>query len=156
MILLLAATLLAGCAATQQVSFQSGGMTHTFSAGKDATRNGFLLPIYPQAKPTGAVSSTDAEESSSFLMLTSTDPVKKIGAFYRDELKNSGWTVEQAQFQDDFVNLSAKKEKLEASILISSEKDKSSITLTVGREPEGEPVQSKENFVPDKLNPPTD
>lgn len=151
-----AAGLLAACSSEKQVSFKSGGMTHTFTSGNDATNKGFLLPIYPEAKPTGGVANTDSEESSSFLMLTSTDSVEKIGTFYRDQLKKDGWSVSEVQFHPSLVNLGAKKEKLEASVLISAESDKTSITLSVGHEPDGKPEMSTEVFAPDKLNPPTD
>lgn len=151
-----AAISLCACSQAEQVSFKSGGMTHTFSAGKDATKNGFLLPIYPGAKPTGSVATSDAEELSSFLMLSSPDSVEKVGNFYKDEMQKGGWQVDQVQFHPNIVNLSAKKEALEASVLISGEADKTSITLTVGREPEGKPEMSSDTYIPDKLNPPTD
>lgn len=79
--------LLASCSNSSEVSFQSGGMTHTFAEGTDATKQGFQLPVYPGAKPSGGVSNTSTAESSSFLLLSSPDAVNKISEFYQQQLK---------------------------------------------------------------------
>ncbi len=55
-ILLLVPALLSGCSKEGSVSFNSGGMTHTFSEGKDAVPKDFSLPVYPGATATGSVS----------------------------------------------------------------------------------------------------
>jgi hypothetical protein len=55
------------------------------------------------------------------------------------------------------VNISAKKDKLEGSIMLSGEENnKTTITLSVSVEAEGTPEVSKDKFSPDKINPPTD
>ncbi len=153
---IVASMTLAACSSSEQVSYQSGGMTQTFVAAKDA-EHGFLLPIYPNSKPTGEVQAKSQEEQNSFMMLSSPDPVKTIAEYYKAELAKQGWTVSQQQMLPTLVNMSAKKDKLEASIMLSAdEANKTSITLSIGVEPEGTPEVSKEIFTPDKINPPTD
>lgn len=151
--------LLCSCSSSQEVSYKSGGMTQTFVAGKDtiSAEKNFLLPIYPNSKPTGEVQAKGEEEQNSFMMLTSPDAVPKVAEFYQAELKKAGWEIHQNQMLSELVNLSAKKDKLEGSIMISSDgKNQTSISLSVNVEPEGTPEVSKDEFVPDKLNPPTD
>ncbi len=148
--------LLAACNKSSEVSFQSGGMTQTFAEGGDATKQGFLLPIYPGATPSGGVEAKGNAESSHFLLLNSPDPVNKISDFYQQQLKKDGWAITQQQMLPDLVNFAAKKDQLEASVMVSGEDKTSSITLSVSRAPEGTPEVSDQTFTPDKLNPPTD
>lgn len=148
--------MLAACSKSSEVSFQSGGVTHTFAEGGDATKQGFILPIYPGAKASGGVEAKDSSESSHFLLLNSTDPVAKISEYYQNELKKQGWQVTQQQMLPALVNIGAKKEELEASVMISGEDKNTSITLSVSRAPEGTPAVTDQVFTPDKLNPPTD
>jgi hypothetical protein len=149
--------MLAACTSASQVSYQSGGMTQTFTAGKEAGKQDFLLPIYPNATATGEVQAASKEDQNSFRMLTSDDPVNKISEFYLAELKKNGWKVNQQSVLPTLVNISAKKEKLDGSIMISGdEHNKTSINLSVSVEAEGTPEVSKDSFSPDKINPPTD
>lgn len=148
--------LLASCSNSSEVSFQSGGMTHTFAEGTDATKQGFQLPVYPGATPSGGVSNTGKEEASSFLLLSSPDAVNKISEFYQQQLKKDGWEVTATQVMPELMNIAAKKGELEASVMISGETKGTTITLTVSREPEGTPAVGNEQYTPDKLNPPTD
>lgn len=156
---IIATLLLSSCSSSQEVSYKSGGMTQTFVSGKDtiSAEKSFLLPIYPNSKPTGEVQAKSEEEQNSFLMLSSPDPVSKVSDFYQAELKKGGWELHQNQMLSELVNLTAKKDRLEGSIMISSDgKNQTSISLSVNVEPEGTPEVSKDEFVPDKLNPPTD
>jgi hypothetical protein len=150
--------LLAACTSSEQVSYQSGGMTHTFIAGKDANRQSFMLPVYPNSTATGEVQSQGKEDASSFRMLTSADPVSKVAEFYLSELKKGGWKISQQTVLPTLVNISARKDKYEGSIMISADEHNhtTSINLSVSVEVEGTPEVSKDNFSPDKVNPPTD
>ena len=148
--------LITSCSSAEQVSYQSGGMTQTFVAGRDAGGTSFLLPIYPGAKPTGEVQGKSDEDQNSYLILISSDPVNKIAEFYKKELKDKGWTIGQQQMLPELVNIQAKKDKLDGSIMISADGKNTSISLSVSVEPEGTPEVSKEDFNPDKINPPTD
>lgn len=156
--LVFASTLLAACGSgDDKVSYQSGGMTHTFVAGKEAGKQNFLLPVYPNARATGQVQANGQEEENSFMMLSTSDPVSKVSEYYLSELKKDGWTVSQQQVLPKLVNLNARKDKLEGSIMLSEdEHNKTTINLSVAVEPEGTPEVSKEQFNPDKINPPTD
>jgi len=153
----LSCTFLFACTSSEQVSYQSGGMTQTFVAGKETNSEKFLLPIYPNSKATGEVQAQSKEDQNSFRMLTSPDSVDKIAEFYKTELKKDGWTVGQQSVLPNLVNISAKKEKLDGSIMLSGdEHDKTTINLSVSVEAEGTPEVSKDSFSPDKINPPTD
>lgn len=150
--------LAASCSKSESVSYKSGDMTHTFMAGSDAGKGSdFLLPIYPGATATGEVKAKADEEQNSFMIMSSADSVDKIAKFYREQLKKDGWTVSQQQMLPELMSFSVKKDKLEGNVMLSSEgKGKTSINLSVAVEPEGTPEVSTENFIPDKLNPPTD
>ncbi|MBX9686021.1 MAG: hypothetical protein K2X27_04925 [Candidatus Obscuribacterales bacterium] len=152
-----ASILLAACSSGEQVSYQSGGMTHTFKTGQTNKGINFALPVYPNAKASGEVQSQDHEEQNSFLLLSSSDPLSKISEYYLSELKKEGWTITQQQVQDSLANISAKKDKLEGSVMLSADGNSSTtINLSVSTEEEGVPEVSKEEYTPDKLNPPTD
>ena len=154
---IVASILLAACTASEQVSYKSGGMTQTFVAGKDANKQNFMLPIYPNARATGEVQAQGKQDESSFRMLISSDPVSKISEFYLAELKKNGWKISQQMALPTLVNISARKDKLDGSIMISGEDhNKTTISLSVSVEVEGQPEVSKDNFTPDKINPPTD
>ena len=155
---LVASMTLAACSGSDdKVSYQSGGMTQTFVGGKEAEKQSFLLPIYPNAKSTGEVQASSQEEQNSFRMLATSDPISKVSEYYLAELKKTGWTVSQQQVLPTLVNLNAKKDKLEGSIMLSADEHKNTtITLSVAVEPEGTPEVSKDAFNPDKINPPTD
>lgn len=154
---LVASMTLAACSTDDKVSYQSGGMTQTFVGGKEAAKENFLLPLYPNAKSTGEVQANGQEEQNSFRMLATSDPINKVSEFYLSELKKNGWTVSQQQVLPALVNLNAKKDKLEGSIILSADEHKNTtITLSVAVEPEGTPEVSKDTFNPDKINPPTD
>jgi len=152
------AILLASCGSDEKnVSFKSGGMTHTFAEGKDAIPSDFPMPIYPNSEPAGSVQAQDDDEHSRFLMMSSTDSVDKISQFYQDELKKAGWTVTPNQMIASLVNLTAQRKGLEGSVMISGgDGQPTTINLQVSKEIEGVPKTSTEVYVPDNLNPPTD
>ncbi len=158
----LAAFALSACGGSndKEVSFKSGGMTHTFSAGQATNTQDFPLPIYPNAEKTGEVQASGDEDDSKFLMLSSNDSVDKVGEFYKTKLTADGWSVTDRFRQGDkLVNLNATKDKQEASVMISAGGEGNSattITISVGKQSNDGAVQTGQNFTPDKLNPPTD
>jgi hypothetical protein len=155
---LFAVVMLSACGSgDDKVSYQSGGLTHTFVSAKEASKQTFLLPLYPNAKTTGEVQAQGQEEQNSFMILSTSDPVDKVTEYYLTELKKSGWIVSQQQVLPALVNLNARKDKLEGSIMLSADEHKqTTINLSVAVEPEGTPELSKEQVIPDKTNPPTD
>jgi hypothetical protein len=150
-----AAIALGGCTSTDEVSFKSGGMTHTFMQG-DAATKGFPLPLYPGAKSIGANAASGDADDEHFMMLTSADPVEKVSTFYQDKLKADGWTVSKNMVMPQLVKLDGEKQGYEASALISSDDKQTSISLSYSKAMQGTPKILGQEFTPDKLNPPTD
>lgn len=144
----------------KEVSFKSGGMTHTFAEGNSANTESFPLPIYPNAEPSGSVNAKgEGDEHAAFMMLSSADELTKVSDFYAQKLKEDGWTLNATTTMPKMVNISASKKELEANVMLGrdSEKDKTTITLAVSKEPDVMPtITGNENYTPDKLNPPTD
>ncbi len=154
---LLSALVFSACSQSPEVSYHSGGMTHTFAEGKGAVPDNLPVPVYPGATPSGSVSVQGSDdEDSKFVLLSSTDPVNKIADYYQEELKKAGWTVVSTQVLPALVNLAAKKQDLEASVMLSGDGQKTSISISVNKESKVTPVPTSQTFTPDKLNPPTD
>lgn len=141
----------------KEVSFTSGGMTHTFAEGKETKLKDFALPIYPNAQPTGSVTAQGADdENSSFMMLSSADSLSQVSDFYTQKLKEDGWTVNATTTMPKMVNISASRKNMEANVMVGLDSEKTTITLAVSKELQGVPKVSDEQYTPDKLNPPTD
>lgn len=153
--------LFAGCGqGDKEISFSSGGMTHTFAQGKDAFPKDFPLPLYPDATTTGSVSAegSTSKEHSKFLMLSSTDSVEKVSNFYSEQFKSNGWTLADQQTSGNLRNISASKADMEANVMVSGDGGKTTISLAISEGPKDhadEPDDSS-NFEPNKLTPPTD
>lgn len=148
-----------GCGNNEkEVSFKSGGVTQTFSEGEAAKPSSFPLPVYPGAQPTGSVSAKgDGDEHSSFMILSSSDPLDKISAFYSEKLKADGWTVDVTTTMPKLVNISASKKDVEGNVMLAvDDASKTTITLAVSKEAAEPTKASTETYTPDKLNPPTD
>ena len=146
---------LSACNSGQQVSYNSGGMTHTWEDSKDAAKD-FPLPIYPNSKPSSAIKASGDGDNSEFMILISPDPVKTVVQYYSDELPKKGWKVSSLESPNS-VNMTAVKEGQQAGIMVSlDDKNQTSITLAMSDEPEGVPKVTDPNYVPDTLNPPTD
>jgi hypothetical protein len=155
-----AALTVSGCANNnKEVSFKSGGMTHTFAEGQGSVPKDFPLPIYPQASTTGSVSAQadQASDESKFLILSSDDPYDKVGAYYKKELASAGWTIETVQTLPKLINIAATKNPYDANVMLSNDGAKTTISLAVSRTAGAEiPTPSAEQYVPDQLTPPTD
>lgn len=160
----LSAISLTSCGDQKEVSYKSGGMTHTFAEGQDAVPKDFALPIYPNATTSGSVSAGgEDQEHSQFLMLSSNDPMDKISEFYQSELKGKGWEVDKVDTSPKLVSIDAHKDKLQANAeLVEDNDNKTTISLQVSQiseTPTKDDAASEaaaENFKPDKVTPPTD
>jgi hypothetical protein len=153
---------ISGCADNKgAVSFNSGGMTHTFAEGKDSVPKDFILPVYPGATATGSVSAdgTDQEQSK-FLMLSTTDALDKVSEYYQGALKDKGWTVDKVDAdQPKIVSITAHSKEMEGNIFLAEDNGKTTISLSAGKsgDTSKEDAESQsENYSPDKVNPPTD
>jgi hypothetical protein len=155
---LAAAIFVCACGNEKEVTFKSGGMTHTFAEGQDATPKDFPLPIYKGAVATGSVSAEgDNNEQSKFLMLSTADPLDKVSEYYQRELKGRGWQIENVQTWAKLVSISAKQKDLEANVMLADDGGKTTISLSAGRAVEDKTEESDaENYKPEKLNLPTD
>lgn len=153
---------LSSCGNQKEVSFKSGGMTHTFAEGQDAIPKDFALPIYPGATTSGSVSAGgEDQEHSQFLMLSSNDSMDKISEFYQAQLKDKGWEIDKVDTSSKLVSIDAHKGKLQANaeLVEDSDSDKTTISLQVSQQsdnPKEESEAAAENFKPDKITPPTD
>lgn len=148
---------LSACNSSKEVSFQSGGVKQTFASGHEATDEAFPLPMYPAAQPSGSVGSQgDANDNSKFLMLTSQDAVSKIGDFYEAEMKKEGWNIVSLNTLPSMINISAEKDNLEGSVMVTGDGENTTIKLQVGNKVEGVPSPSTAPNATDQLNPPTD
>jgi hypothetical protein len=153
---------LTSCGNQQEVSFKSGGMTHTFAEGKAAIPKDFDKLVYPEASTTGSVSAEgdNDQEQSKFLMLSSNDPTDQISKWYQDQLKAASWSVDKVETASKIVSISGHKTNLEINVMIAQEGPKTSISLSLGKPLDGAAEEkdstSNENYTPDKVTPPTD
>jgi hypothetical protein len=71
------------------------GKESTFVAGAAAPKDlPAWLPAYPGATSAGGFSAKTAEATSQTFTLNTTDPPDRVLAFYQDQLKNNGFTVQ--------------------------------------------------------------
>lgn len=72
------------------------GQEATFVAGGGAPKDlPAWLPLYPGATAQGGFSTRSATETSQVFTLTTNDPVDRVIAFYQEQLKDNGLTVQQ-------------------------------------------------------------
>lgn len=152
--------LLTACGKQQEVSYKSSGVTQTLAEGQGSIPADFSLPIYPQSTPTGSVSAQGqkGKDDSTFLILSSADPVQKVSDYYQRQLKAGGWKLQNQQDSPDLVSLSVSKDDQDASVTISANEDKKSttISLAVSRLDDSQTTPDNESFSLNKLTPPTD
>jgi hypothetical protein len=156
-----ALSLLAGCSPQDSVSFKSGGMTHTFSEGKDAIPKDFVLPVYPGASATGSVSAEgNDQEESKFLMLSTADAMDKVSEYYQSALPQKGWTVDKVDTDSpNMVSITAHLNDTQGNVMLAVDAGKTTISLSVsktGDTSKEDAESNSENYQPDKVNPPSD
>lgn len=164
--LVISSLLLSACASEKEVTYTSAGVSQTIKHGQIAAKSNFPIPLYPGAKSFGAIDSKDDSNSdnSQFLMLSSKDRLEDVAEFYKAKLSEDGWKLEKSTSSENIINLSSKKEKLEANVMISKVSDKegvpeTSISLSIAPTDEAltsQPAKEDGNFQPDKFNPPGD
>jgi len=153
---------LCGCSDDKEVSYKSGGMTHTVAQGADALQKQFPLPIYPNSTPNGSVSAQgDENEQSKMLLLTTSDSIEKVSEYYQAEMPKGGWSVDNVQqTTPKLITISGalKDKKLESNVTINDDAGKTTILLNVASTAEikKEDEEPSDNFKPNKVTPPTD
>jgi hypothetical protein len=150
---------ISGCGNEKDISYKSGGMTQTFTDGKDRVPKDFPLPIYPGATTSGSVAGNSSEEETQFLMLSTADPVEKVSEFYESKLKADGWKIDAVQPEAKVTTIDAHKDKLTANVEIAEDGGKSTVSLSCAKSADNIQDASEsaaENYKPDKVTPPTD
>ena len=154
-----AALTITGCANDKAVTYKSSGMTQTLAEGKQSVPKDFQLPLYPGATATGSVSAEgESEEQAKFVILSTADPIDKVSDYYQEELKKSGWSIDNIQNLGKLVSISVNQKGIDGNVNISDDNGKTTISLELNKatETKKEDEEPAENFSPDKVTPPTD
>lgn len=149
---------LTACSNGKDVTYKSGGMTHTIAQGEGSIPDEFKALIYPDAQATGSVSADgNDQEQSKFVMLQAKAPGEDVSKWYQEQLQNNGWTVGNVQNSADVISISAQKKDIEMNVMIDEDQGKTTINLSLAKTVDQVPDESEtENFVPNKAAPPTD
>ncbi len=150
---------LSSCGNDKKVTYESSGMTTTFSEDKNGVPGELKPFVYPEAKMAGMSSASDKEgEEAKYLSMTSTDSMQKVTEWYTTALKSNGYTVDDDDEQPRSVNISGHKDKLEINITMAEESDKTTISVSQGRSVDDPADEHEmENFTPNEDQPtPTD
>jgi hypothetical protein len=107
---------------------RANGETVLYAGGKPiALPSGFPddVPRYPKAAATMAI----IGNTETTVILTTSDAVKKVETFYREQLKQNGWktTADKPQL----AKIEAEKEGIKLTVLLPTKSDESSIQLIV-------------------------
>lgn len=148
-----------GCGNDKKVTYDSSGMTTTFSQDKSGVPGDMKAFIYPEAKLAGMSSASDKEgEEAKYLSMTSSDSMQKVTDWYTNALKSNGYTVDDDDEQPRSVNISGHKGKLEINITMAEEGEKTTISVSQGKSVDDPADEHEmENFTPNEDQPtPTD
>lgn len=113
-------TIIGADGATVRVSNGDNGIAVPSDFPKD-------VPVYAGA----SVTTSATVQNTITLVLKSTDPVSKVAAFYKEQLKASDWTVEAAIESEEGSFLTGKKEDRVLSTSIAKEGTGSLISITI-------------------------
>jgi hypothetical protein len=144
---------------SDKVTYKSSGMTQTLAEGKQSVPKDFQLPLYPGATATGSVSAEgDRQEQAQFVILSTADAIDKVSDFYQEELKKTGWSIDNIQNMGKLVSISVNQKGVEGNVNIADDSGKTTISLELNKatETKKEDEEPAENFSPDKVTPPTD
>jgi len=152
------ASALVACGGGKDVTYKSGGMTHTIAQGEGSIPSEFKTLIYPDAQATGSVSADgNDQEQSKFVMLQAKASGEDVSKWYQEQLQNNGWTIGNVQTSADVISITAQKKDIEMNVMIDEDGGKTTINLSLAKTVDHVPDESEiENFVPNKVAPPTD
>lgn len=150
--------LLQSCGSGKDVTYKSGGMTHTIAQGEGSIPKEFASFTYPESEATGSVSADgEDKEQSQFAMLTTKAGSDEVSKWYQEQLQSNGWDLGNVQTTGGVISIDAKKKDLEMNVMINAEESKTTISLSIAKASDKVPDEAEsENFVPDKVAPPTD
>ncbi|MBP7860489.1 hypothetical protein KA183_02315 [bacterium] len=151
--------ILSSCGNDKKVTYDSSGMTTTFSEDKNGVPGELKPFVYPESKMAGMSSASDKEgEEAKYLSMTSTDSMQKVTEWYTTALKSNGYTVDDDDEQPRSVNISGHKDKLEINITMAEEGEKTTISVSQGKSVDDPADEHEmENFTPNEDQPtPTD
>ena len=86
------------------------------------------VPVYPDATP---VASGFATGEGAFVLLRTLDPAPSVYDFYRSEMPEDGWSIENEMRLGDFGMLTLAKDGRSATIAITPGEEGATIMLTV-------------------------
>ncbi len=159
-VLALTAGTLSGCGNEKSVTFDSAGMTHTFSEGEDGIPKDLQKLIYPGAVIAGSTSAQDKDgEHAAFVSLSSADELERVASWYEATLPKNGWTVDSHDSsQPALVSISGHQKDVEINVLMAQDANKTTISVSEGKSGEGDAVDEEqiENFTPNSVTPPTE
>ena len=121
-----------------KVTIDGNGVSATSSDGTvkfgSATGNDVpsWVPVYPGSKPQGTMSSTSAEGSQNTFTFKSPDPSTKIIAFYSDQLKAAGFTINMTTTTDQggMVQATDDAKKHTISVIVGTSSDGTETAIT--------------------------
>lgn len=150
--------ILASCGSGKDVTYKSGGMTHTIAQGEGSIPKEFASFTYPDSEATGSVSADgEDKEQSQFAMLSTKAGSDEVSKWYQEQMQSNGWEVGNVQTTGGVISIDGKKKDLEMNVMINAEEGKTTISLSIAKASDKVPDEAEsENFVPDKVAPPTD
>jgi hypothetical protein len=152
---------LSACGSNKEVSFDSGGMTHTMRIGAGSVPEDLKELVYPGATASGSQAANDdnkdSNDHSKYLNLSSSDSIEKVTSWYEGALKKEGWNIEKNETMGNLVSISGTLKDAEVAINIADDSGKTSIIVNKSTSLGGIPDEEQvENFKPNKDVPPTD
>jgi hypothetical protein len=90
------------------------------------------VPVYPGSSPQGTMSSTSPEGSQNTFTFKSKDPSTKIIAYYSDQLKSAGFTINMTTTTDQggMVQASDDAKKHTITVIVGTSGDETSTAIT--------------------------
>jgi hypothetical protein len=159
-VLTVAVLSLTACGNEKSVTYNSGGMTHTFSEGEKGIPKDLSVLIYPGAEIAGSTSAEDKDgEHAAFVSLSTPDNLERVSDWYESSLQKNGWKIDnQDTSQPSIVSISGHQKDVEINVLVAQDANKTTISVSEGKSGEGDAVDEEEieKFQPNSVTPPTE
>lgn len=134
--ILILAAVLTGCAGKKSdVTIKTDEMTMKVSEGQVKLPKDFPFSPYPAAANEGFMESNNNNASKVVsVSFSSNDPSEKVIEYYKGELQKLAWQTESSTVMPNFTCIIAKKDKKTATIAVSSDGDKTTVSITVSED----------------------